>query len=111
MGNTQKSKGVGWLVFQIVAIALAWEVVYMIPFIQYTLYNPILEALGCTNAQLGFLLSIYGLGNVFGAPIGGWLADKFDYKKLTLWSVILNGIISLLFAFNMNYTFAVITWV
>ena len=111
MSNVQKSKSVGWLFFQIAAIALAWEVVYMIPFIQYTLYDPILKALNCTNAQLGFLVSIYGLGNVFGAPIGGWLADKFNYKKIVLLSVLLNGVISILFAFNMSYTFALITWI
>lgn len=111
MSNVQKSKSVGWLFFQVAAIALAWEVVYMIPFIQYTLYDPILKALNCTNAQLGFLVSIYGLGNVFGAPIGGWLADKFNYKKIVLLSVLLNGVISILFAFNMNYTFALITWI
>ena len=111
MTSSTKSKNGTWIIFQIVMIALAWEVVYMIPFIQYTLYDPMLNALQCSNTQLGFLLSIYGLGNVFGAPIGGWLADKFDYKKITLWSVILNGVISILFAFNMNYTFALITWV
>ena len=85
MTSSTKSKNGTWIIFQIVMIALAWEVVYMIPFIQYTLYDPMLNALQCSNTQLGFLLSIYGLGNVFGAPIGGWLADKFDYKKITLW--------------------------
>ena len=95
MTSSTKSKNGTWIIFQIVMIALAWEVVYMIPFIQYTLYDPMLNALQCSNTQLGFLLSIYGLGNVFGAPIGGWLADKFDYKKITLWSVILNGVISI----------------
>lgn len=83
MTSSTKSKNGTWIIFQIVMIALAWEVVYMIPFIQYTLYDPMLNALQCSNTQLGFLLSIYGLGNVFGAPIGGWLADKFDYKKIT----------------------------
>ncbi|MCC0631443.1 MFS transporter [Clostridioides sp. ZZV15-6388] len=111
MGEKGNGLKFGKLMIQLVIIAICWELVYIIPFIQYTLYDPILKALQCSNTQLGFLLTIYGLGNIFGAPIGGWLADRFDYRKIILGSVFLNGIVSFLFAFNMNYTFAVITWV
>lgn len=45
MTSSTKSKNGTWIIFQIVMIALAWEVVYMIPFIQYTLYDPMLNAL------------------------------------------------------------------
>ncbi|MCC0683500.1 MFS transporter [Clostridioides sp. ZZV15-6383] len=111
MGEKGNGINFGKLMFQLVIIAISWELVYIIPFIQYTLYDPILKALECTNTQLGFLLTIYGLGNIFGAPIGGWLADRFDYRKIILGSVFLNGVVSFLFAFNMNYSFAVATWV
>ncbi len=74
MGEKENGIKFGKLMFQLVIIAISWELVYIIPFIQYTLYDPILKALECTNTQLGFLLTIYGLGNIFGAPIGGWLA-------------------------------------
>ncbi|MEG0641905.1 MAG: MFS transporter [Clostridium sp.] len=111
MGKKTNGVGFGKLMFRLVIIAICWQLVYIIPFIQYTLYDPILQTLQCTNTQLGFLLTIYGLGNVFGAPIGGWLADRYDYRKIILASVFLNGIVSFVFAFNMNYTFAVITWI
>ena len=111
MGEKENGIKFGKLMFQLVIIAISWELVYIIPFIQYTLYDPILKALECTNTQLGFLLTIYGLGNIFGAPIGGWLADRFDYRKIILGSVFLNGVVSFLFAFNMNYPFAVATLV
>ena len=111
MGEKENGIKFGKLMFQLVIIAISWELVYIIPFIQYTLYDPILKALECTNTQLGFLLTIYGLGNIFGAPIGGWLADRFDYRKIILGSVFLNGVVSFLFAFNMNCPFAVATWV
>lgn len=107
----KKGNGLGKLAFQVIILATGWALVYIIPFIQYTLYDPILNALGCTNTQLGLLLTVYGLGNIFGAPIGGWLADRFDYRKIIVGSVFLNGILSFLFAFNMNYTFAMITWI
>lgn len=107
----KKSNEFGKLAFQVIILASGWALVYIIPFIQYTLYDPILNALGCTNTQLGLLLTVYGLGNVFGAPIGGWLADRFDYRKIIVSSVFFNGVLSFLFAFNMNYTFAMITWI
>ncbi|MDC9435753.1 MFS transporter, partial [Clostridioides difficile] len=109
MGEKAKSTGFSKLIFQLTVIAICWEVVYIIPFIQYTLYDPILEALQCTNTQLGLLLTIYGLGNIFGAPVGGWLADRFDYRKIILGSVFLNGVVSIAFAYNMNYKFAIVT--
>lgn len=111
MGEKANGSGFGKLLFQLTIIAICWEVVYIIPFIQYTLYDPILQALQCTNTQLGLLLTIYGLGNIFGAPVGGWLADRFDYRKIILGSVFLNGVVSIAFAYNMNYKFALVTWV
>ena len=26
------------------------------------------------------LITIYGIGNVFGCPVGGWVTDRFNYK-------------------------------
>lgn len=107
----KKSNALGKLAFQVTILAMGWALVYIIPFIQYTLYDPILKALNCSNTQLGLLLTVYGLGNIFGAPIGGWLADRYDYRKIIVASVFFNGVLAFLFAFNMNYTFAMITWI
>lgn len=95
----------------LLVLGACWSIVYIIPFIQYIWYDPFHEFLGGTNTQMGLLITIYGFGNVFGAPIGGWIADRFNYKYIYVFSVLLNGIFTLLFVLNPNYTFAILMWV
>lgn len=95
----------------VMVMGSCWSIVYLIPFIQYVFYDPLKEALGASNTQLGFLLTIYGLGNIYGCPIGGWIADRFNYKKVYMGSVLLNGILGLIFIMNPTYSFALIMWV
>ena len=77
----------------------------------YQLPDPFQEFLGASNTQLGLLITVYGFGNVFGAPIGGWVADHFNYKYIYVLSVFLNGVFSLLFVLNPTYGFAMIMWI
>ncbi len=87
----------------------AYGLVYALPFVQYIFYDPLVESIGATNAQLGILIAIFGVGNLL-APLGGILADKFNYKWVYLISLIGNGVLCILFAFNLNYQFALFTW-
>ena len=81
---------------KLTVLGMSWTIVYTLAFIQYILYDPFLESIGCTNAQLGLLMTIFGLGNVLGAPVGGWLADRFDYKKIYVGSLIVNGVLPII---------------
>lgn len=101
----------GKITFTIFILGLCWATNYSLAFIQYLLYDPFKEALGATNAQLGLLMTIYGIGNIVGLPIGGWIADKFNYKKIFLASLVGNSLLALYFAFNMTYTSAIIVWI
>lgn len=96
---------------KLTVLGMSWTIVYTLAFIQYILYDPFLESIGCTNAQLGLLMTIFGLGNVLGAPVGGWLADRFDYKKIYVGSLIVNGVLPILFANSMNYGTAIVIWI
>mgnify|MGYP002237363173 CR=1 FL=1 len=51
-------------------------------------------------------LEIFG-----GAPLGGWFADRFNYKYIYVGSVILNGLLTIAFVFNPTYSFAVFIWI
>ena len=95
---------------QLFILGTCWTIVYALPFIHYILYDPLLEQLGCSNTQLGLLMTIFGLGNIFGAPVGGWLADRFDYKKIFVASIVLNGVLSIIFASHITYATAVGIW-
>ncbi|MEL7649965.1 MAG: MFS transporter [Sedimentibacter sp.] len=107
MDNKSKTK----LIFSVLVLGSCWSIVYLIPFIQYVFYDPFKEMIGATNAQLGLLMSIYGFGNIYGCPLGGWIADRFNYKIVYMGSVFLNGVFGLLFVSNPTYSFAVIMWV
>lgn len=104
----QSSLNVGIKLF---VMGLCWSMAYMLPFIQYTFYDPLLEALDCTNTQLGFLMTMFGVFNLIGAPLGGWLSDRFDCKKLYVGSMVLNALVSAILLVSLNYTMALIVWV
>lgn len=45
-------------------LGLGYTVVYATPFIQYVFYDSLVDALQCTNQQLGYLITIFGVGNL-----------------------------------------------
>lgn len=95
----------------LLVLGASWAVSYLVPFLQYTWYAPFKEFIGGTNMQLGLLITIYGFGNVFGAPIGGWFADHFNYKIIYVISVLLNGVFGLVFLMHPTFGFGVVIWI
>ncbi len=90
-------------------LGLGYTIVYATPFIQYVFYDSLVEGLGCTNTQLGYLITIFGVGNLL-APFGGALSDKFNTKTIYIVSMVLICVLNILFALNMNYGFALFIW-
>ena len=66
------------LVFTMLVLGACYSITYTIPFIQYIWYAPFKEFINGTNMEMGMLLTIFGLGNIWGAPLGGWFADRFN---------------------------------
>lgn len=91
-------------------MGMAYSIVYALPFIQYVFYDPMIEGLNATNKQLGVLITIFGLGNVFGAPVGGWFSDRFNHKTILILAILSTAILNFLFAFNLDYKFAMFIW-
>lgn len=99
------------ILLTLLVVGASWSIVYLIPFIQYVYYTPFKDMVGITNLQMGLLMTIYGLGNIYGSPIGGWVADRFNHKKVYVGSLVFNGILGLIFVMNPTYTAALILWV
>lgn len=99
------------ILLTLLVVGSCWSIVYLIPFIQYVYYTPFKDMIGISNLQMGFLMTIYGLGNVYGSPIGGWVADRFNHKKVYVGSLVVNGILGIIFVMNPTYTVALIVWV
>ena len=94
----------------IIAIGLCNSIVFTIPYIKYTFYYGMIEMTGCTNAQLGLLMTIYGLGELFGLPIGGLLADKVDSRKGLCYSTVATGILCYLLVLKPTYAMTAVVW-
>lgn len=90
-------------------MGLAFAVVYATPFVQYVFYDDLAGALQASNTQLGFLIAIFGIGNLL-APFGGALSDKFNTKKVYLLGMFITCALNFLLAMNMNYRFAIFIW-
>lgn len=51
----------------------------------------LVEDLHFTVQQVGFTLSLFGLGSMCGSFLGGWLTDRFGHFKVQVLSLILGG--------------------
>ena len=60
--------------------------IYLLPYVKYSFYSQMIEYIGCTNAQLGFMLTVFGLVCAAIMIPGGMLADKLDSRKCIIWS-------------------------
>lgn len=100
------------LTIAMLALGAGWAIVYLVPYLQYTWYEPFREFLDISGTKMSFLLSIYGLGNVFLAPIGGWFADRFNYKTIYLISIVLNVVFAVGFLLNPHsYMWCIAMWI
>lgn len=85
--------------------------IYILMYIRYVFYDQMIQTLGCTNAQLGMLNTVCSTIYIVTTIPGAYLADKFDAKKIILFSI--SGITVLTYiyaAFVTSYTMAMVVW-
>lgn len=76
----------------IAVLATAAGIIFELPYMRYTFYDPLREGLGLSHEQFGELMSFYGtLAFIFYLP-GGWLADRLSHKYLLGFSLIGTGL-------------------
>lgn len=79
-----------WITVAILATAAG--IIFELPYMRYTFYDPLRDGLGLTHEQFGELMSFYGtLAFIFYLP-GGWLADRLSHKYLLGISLIGTGL-------------------
>jgi len=94
----------------LVLMMLSLNTIYVLPYLMYTYYTPLQEAMGLVgrDADYGMLLNVYGIANIVLYLPGGWIADKFDAKKLLVFSMIGTGVLGLWEATWPSYTILLI---
>ena len=93
-----------------ILLGLGYATIIGFTYMQYVYYDAMIEVLGITNAQLGFLITIVAIGAVFTALPGGVLVDKFDCKKILTISLGITAALCVWFALEPTYTTALYCW-
>ena len=63
-------------------LCLAGGTIYILPFLREVYYIPMREAFGYNNTQMGVVHGVYGAFSLITYFPGGWLADRFEARKL-----------------------------
>ncbi len=93
------------------ALGVAYGFMYVMPYMKSSFYDQMIAAMGCTNAQLGSLMTYYTIALTVSYLPGGWIGDKFKPKPILLVSIFGQAALSFLFMFTyQSYTMAVIIW-
>lgn len=103
----------GFLKFmRLFALGYMGGTIYLLMYVRYVFYDQMMAALGCTNAQLGFLNSVCSLVSLPLGFIGPYWVDKLDAKKVLLFSIGGMTAVTFVYGFFANsYTASVICFV
>lgn len=97
MPNLNKKSNKTAKILTLILMILSLNTIYQLPYLMYYYYTPLQEAMGLVgrDADYGRLLNVYGIANVILYLPGGWIADKFDAKKLMVISMVGTGVLGL----------------
>jgi len=84
-------------------LSLAGATIYTFPFLRYSYYEPLQNALGVTHTQMGVLQSLNGILSTLGYIPGGWLADRYSPRLLLSESLVSPGLSGFYFATFPSY--------
>lgn len=88
----------------LVILSLIAGLVYLTPFLRFTFYDQMKEALHLTDIQIGNIGFIYGFFNVATYILSGFLAERFNTKKLLLISTAGMCIATIVYSFFPPFT-------
>ena len=75
------------------ALIIAGEAIFLLPFILMRVFKPVIrEAFIISDAQIGEAQALYGITAVISYFFGGFIADKWEARKLLSISLILTAI-------------------
>lgn len=94
----------------LIVLGFSGGAIYCLPYIKYVFYDAMLDVMHITNAQSGFLLSMYAFVCIFLYIPGGILADKVSSKKAIIVSLLGTAAVTVIFMFTFSYPVALGVW-
>jgi len=89
--------------FLLALLCFAGAMVYTFPFLRYSYYDTMREALNVTHTEMGYMQMVNGIASTLGYIPGGWLADRYSPRKLLATSLIATGLSGFYFATFPSY--------
>ena len=87
----------------LVILSLIAGLVYLTPFLRFSFYDQMKAALNLSDLQIGTIGAVYGAFNVASYAPSGFLAERFDTKKLLMISCLGMGICTVWYSFYPGY--------
>lgn len=95
----------------LVGLGFLYSSVYLLPYLKYVFYDAMLETTGFTNAQLGYMITIYTITASISNLLTGYFADRFDAKKQLLISGYAHAVLTFIYPlFIRNYGMTLFIW-
>lgn len=94
-------KGKKWPV--LITLSLIAGLVYLTPFLRFSFYDQMKEALELGDLGIGTIGAVYGAFNVAGYVPGGYLAEKVQTKRLLLISCLGMLVCTIWYSFYPDY--------
>ena len=64
----------------VISLGFVYGSMFNLAYMKYIFYDAMLEAMQCTNTQLGLLITVYTIVSCVGLLPGGWIADRCKTK-------------------------------
>ena len=74
------------------------SIIYAPMYLKNVFYDPLMQALGCTNADLGMMVSAYGLAAMICYLPSGIIADKFRMRTLATAGFLATAVLVFIYA-------------
>lgn len=96
----------------VLSLGFLYSSMWLLPYIKYVFYDAIIEVTGFSHTQVGLILSIYMVSVIVFMFPSGWLADKFNPKKMIVASGIAQAVVSVISMFFItNFAITVVCFI
>ena len=82
----------------LILISMGSSIIYAPMYLKNVFYDPLMQALGCTNADLGMMVSAYGLAAMICYLPSGIIADKVRMRTLATVGFLATAVLVFVYA-------------
>ena len=98
-------------IWGMLALCICGAAVYELPYLSWSYYDAAVEFYRVSNAQMGYLMTMYGLACVISYLPAGWVADKFEPRHLIAAALISTGVFGTVMIFRPSYPILMLCYV